>query len=83
MDEIEQVKKHGYSYDLQETSLDAKCVAVPIEKNEKVIAAMSVSVPTFRSNDQKLDKIVNILLKYKNVIESYFEYNIYKDADLT
>lgn len=83
MDEIEQVKKHGYSYDLQETSLDAKCVAVPIEKNEKVIAAMSVSVPTFRSNDQKLDKIVNILLKYKNVIEGYFEYNIYKDADLT
>lgn len=82
IDEIEKVKSRGYSYDIQETSLDAKCVAVPIEKDGKVIAAMSVSVPTFRSSEEKLKGILEILLKYKREIESTFEYTIFKDEDL-
>lgn len=83
LDEIEIVKNRGYSYDLQETSLDSKCVAVPIEKDGKIIAAMSVSVPNFRSTDEKLENAVKVLLKYKKEIESYFDYNVYKEEDLT
>lgn len=80
--EIDKVKSRGYSYDIQETSLDARCVAVPIEKDDKVIAAISVSVPTFRSSDEKLNSILEILLKYKNKIEESFGYSIFKNEDL-
>ena len=83
LDEIESVKKDGYSHDLQETSLDSNCVAVPIEKNGKVIAAMSVSVPNFRSTDEKLKNAIQVLLKYKKEIESYFDFNIYKEEELS
>lgn len=82
LEEIEKVKSRGYSYDIQETSLDARCVAVPIEKDNKVIAAISVSVPTFRSSDEKLNSILEILLKYKNKIEESFGYSIFKNQDL-
>ncbi len=82
LEEIERVKSRGYSYDIQETSLDARCVAVPIEKDNKVIAAISVSVPTFRSSDEKLNGILEILLKYKNKIEESFGYSIFKNEDL-
>lgn len=82
LEEIEKVKSRGYSYDIQETSLDARCVAVPIEKDNKVIAAISVSVPTFRSSDEKLNSIIEILLKYKNKIEESFGYSIFKNEDL-
>lgn len=82
LEEIEKVKSRGYSYDIQETSLDARCVAVPIEKDNKVIAAISVSVPTFRSSDEKLNSILEILLKYKNKIEESFGYSIFKNEDL-
>ena len=43
---------------------------------------MSVSVPTFRSSEEKLKGILEILLKYKKEIESTFEYTIFKDEDL-
>lgn len=82
LEEMEKVKSRGYSYDIQETSLDARCVAVPIEKDNKVIAAISVSVPTFRSSDEKLNSIIEILLKYKNKIEESFGYSIFKNEDL-
>ena len=82
LNEIETVKNNGYSFDLQETSLDSKCVAVPIEKGGKVIAAMSVSIPNFRSTDEKLKNAIKVLLKYKNEIESYFTHNIYNEEDL-
>ncbi|NMW85592.1 IclR family transcriptional regulator [Peptoniphilus sp. AGMB00490] len=82
LNEIETVKNNGYSFDLQETSLDSKCVAVPIEKGGKVIAAMSVSIPNFRSTDEKLKNAIQVLLKYKKEIESYFTHNIYNEEDL-
>lgn len=82
LEEMEKVKSRRYSYDNQETSLDARCVAVPIEKDNKVIAAISVSVPTFRSSDEKLDSILQTLLKYKNKIEESFGYSIFKNEDL-
>ncbi|MBU5668226.1 IclR family transcriptional regulator [Peptoniphilus sp. MSJ-1] len=82
LEEIDKVRVNGYAYDLKETSLDSMCVAVPIVKDNKVISAMSVSVPAYRSDKEKFDEILKILNKHKNIIEDALEYTKFKDEDL-
>ncbi|RMF78713.1 MAG: IclR family transcriptional regulator [Chloroflexi bacterium] len=52
-DELEQVRKQGYAYDMEETVVDLCCAAAPIfDFAGQVIAAMSVSVPAYRFERQ-------------------------------
>lgn len=82
LNEMKEVKFNGYAYDLKESSLDYMCVAVPIEKDNKIITAMSVSVPVYRSNKEKFDKILEILIKYKEIIEDSLKIAKFKNEDL-
>lgn len=82
IEELSKVRKNGYAYDFKETSLDAICVAVPIEKDGRVIAAISVSVPAFRSSEDKFTTIIEILNKYKISIEDSLIFTKFKDEDL-
>ena len=42
---------------------------MPIEKDGKVVAAMSVSIPIFRSDKEKMDRIKEVLLQTKELTE--------------
>lgn len=51
------------------------CIAVPLFKDSEIIAAISVSVPSFRSTDEKLKLIKNLLLESRLKIETFFREN--------
>jgi IclR family acetate operon transcriptional repressor len=51
--EYEKVRKQGYSIDLEETAVGGCCFAAPIYYGDKVIAAISISVPKMRCQSQE------------------------------
>lgn len=67
--QVEKIKQEKVAYESEESSLSITCVAVPIEKDGNVVAAISVSVPIFRAEQKKMDLIRDILLKEKKEVE--------------
>lgn len=68
--QIKFVRKNGFIYEYGEISTDIRCVATPLIVNEKVVAALSISIPLYRADEDNLNKCRNVLLKYKTIIES-------------
>lgn len=60
-EEINKVKKQNIAYDNEEAEYGLTCVALPIIKSNKVIAAISVSGPTSRLKIKGLNKIIQAL----------------------
>lgn len=69
--QIEEVRKGKVAFESEESSLNVTCIAVPIEKDGNVVAAMSVSVPVFRATDEKKEQIRQILLQAKQEAEGF------------
>lgn len=68
-DELNLVWKDGISYDNEECEIGAKCIAAPIrDYSGRVIAAISISGPTPRMNDENLLKLRNILIETSDEI---------------
>lgn len=58
--ELKQIARKGYAIDNQEIIPGGICVAVPIyDKSHKIIAAISVTVPAIRVNDEFLDELID------------------------
>ena len=58
--ELKQIAQQGYAIDTQEIIPGGFCVAVPIyDKSHKIIAAISVTVPAIRVNDDFLGKLID------------------------
>ncbi|MES1038798.1 IclR family transcriptional regulator [Peribacillus simplex] len=56
LQELNQVRIKGYALDLEENEYGITCIAVPIfDHSGKVIAAVSISGPTMRMTDQRID----------------------------
>lgn len=72
MKEIENVKNRGFACDDEESYPDVRCRAVPICRNGKVIASLSISTPAFRFTSQKEELILRTLLQKKSMIEQMF-----------
>ena len=60
-EEINKLKKQNIAYDNEEAEYGLTCVALPIIKSNKVIAAISVSGPTSRLKIKGLNKIIQAL----------------------
>jgi IclR family transcriptional regulator, KDG regulon repressor len=62
--ELETVRANGYALDREESMLGAFCVAAPIlNSGESPIAAISISGPTIRFNEENLPEVKDALLK--------------------
>ncbi|XEQ91325.1 HTH-type transcriptional regulator XynR [Sporomusa carbonis] len=62
--QIRQVREQGYAYDMEEFELDLRCIAAPVRDSEgAVIAAISLSGPSNRLLDTKMDDIAINLVK--------------------
>lgn len=72
-DQIEKVRTEKLAYETEESSMNVTCIAAPIEKGGEVVAAVSVSVPIFRANEEKMEQIKAILLHTKKIIEDLIE----------
>ncbi|EOI53019.1 IclR family transcriptional regulator [Enterococcus gilvus] len=68
--ELIKISKQGFSIDDEEQEDDGYCVAVTIERNSKVIGAMSVSFPKFRFSEEYRRKVVTELKDTKEKIEA-------------
>jgi len=61
--ELEKVRSSGIAYDNEEHELGVCCVAAPIfDQTGKILAALSISGPSVRMNDEKL-KLMRELVK--------------------
>ncbi len=64
MKELGQVRQKGFALDLEENEYGITCVAVPIfDHLGKVIAAVSISGPTMRMTDDRLDALKSKMVK--------------------
>lgn len=76
-EQLQQVKQCNIAQEHEEVNLNLQCISTPLRKNNKVIAALSVSVPVFRSNAEKEARIIQLLHEKRRLIEMYFHnYNI-------
>ena len=62
-DEVEKIRRQGYSIDNMEHEYGIKCVGVPLKNgNGQVIGAISLSGPSLRFNDEQIMEYVNLLV---------------------
>lgn len=66
---IQKVRTTGVAYEMEESTADICCVAVPLTENGQVKAAISVTVPKFRYSVEKQRQIAALLLNKKRLIE--------------
>lgn len=67
--ELNSVTIDDISYDNEECEIGAKCIAAPIrDYSRRVIAAISISRPTPRMNDENLLKLKKILIETSDEI---------------
>lgn len=73
--ELEKVRSQGYALDREEFEPGVKCVAVPIlNKSKKAIAAISISMPSFRVTDEKINELIPLLLKTSSEVSEKLKY---------
>ena len=69
-EEIEQIRVKGYGVDNMELLYGIKCVGVALMNHKgQVEAGLSVSAPSLRMGDEKIQNIANILKRYAREIE--------------
>ena len=71
--ELELTRQRGYAVEHEETNLMVNCIAVSLDYNNAPIAALSISIPTFRISESKEKKAVQILWEAKQRIETHFK----------
>ena len=73
-EQLKQSKETGFSSEREESDQDICCVAVPLRKNGKIVAALSVAVPTFRDTAEKEEQIKKLLQEAKQRIEAILQF---------
>lgn len=79
---IEKIRKSGFSYEYGESNEQVMCLAVPIKHNGKTILSISVSIPKYRVNQEKISKIEKILVNSRREIEEYLSLLEISDIDI-
>ena len=76
MEELALIKSRGYAIDNMEHEYGIKCVAVPLFNSRgNVVAAISVSGPSLRFSDDKINEYAELLLKVSEDIKGIFKYD--------
>lgn len=69
IDEVNKIREKGYATEYGEVSLLAACVSVPIRQNNRVVAAISATVPISKLNDDYRNLIFKLLDESRQKIE--------------
>jgi len=69
LEEIEKIRKNGYSEEIGEASIYTACIALPIQVNNNVVAAASTTLPIDLYNDIDKQGILKIMKKHLSVTE--------------
>jgi len=74
--ELAKVREQGFALDREENEKNVCCVAAPIRNHQgRVIAALSISSPTFRIDKKIQDNLKEALLKTSEKISQRLGYN--------
>jgi IclR family transcriptional regulator, KDG regulon repressor len=60
-DELNRIARYGFAYDNEEIEIGLKCAAAPVFADNRVVAALSVSVPRDRFDDNR-DRLVKMVI---------------------
>ena len=71
--QLEAVRSNGIATEREESTPQLACWAVPLRRRQKVFAALSVSVPLFRCQEEKVDQVCQCLLTAQKEIEQLAE----------
>ncbi len=64
MEEMERIRARGYAFDDEETAVGLRCVAsVVFDEHAEVIAGVSVSGPSARITDQRLEQLGQLVME--------------------
>lgn len=80
--QLEDVKKSHIATEYGEVNEEASCLAIPLMNNGNIIAAISVSTPSFRLTPEKTQQIKEQLLNAKKRIELFFKEHDISDSQL-
>jgi DNA-binding IclR family transcriptional regulator len=74
-DELEEIRDRGYSYDDEESLKGLRCIAAPIQNDDRVVGAVSVSGPVSRLSGERFsEELPDMLLSTTNIIEINLTY---------
>ena len=71
LEELEKIRQQGFSLDMEENEQGVRCVAAPIFNGKKeVCGAISISGPSVRMNEKRLEELSEIIVKAGSDISS-------------
>ncbi|MFU0831645.1 MAG: IclR family transcriptional regulator [Oscillospiraceae bacterium] len=74
--ELEQIRARGYAYDNEESEEGVRCLACPIrDYTGDIVAGMSVTGPASRMTDEKINQILDEMMKTTNRISEALGYD--------
>lgn len=73
IDKVSNVRQRGIAYEWGESNEQVMCLAVPIKHKDRAIFSLSVSVPIYRAEEEKLKEIENILVESRSQIEKQID----------
>lgn len=79
--ELDQIKKKGYAWENEESSKGLNCFAISLRYSGNIVAALSVSIPTFRVTSEKEAATIASLQVAQQNLEDIFK-NLSIDNDV-
>lgn len=70
-EQLLKARQEGFVYESEESNQYIRCIAVPIRKAEKIVAAVSVATPVFRYDEKKEALIKTLLSNAQYKIETF------------
>lgn len=77
-DQLQNIRRTGFSYEREESSVHIQCVAKAIKTNNQTVAAISVAFPVFMDSETEVNQIKKSLQKYGIQIEEIINKNASK-----
>lgn len=73
--ELKIIRKKGYAIDNEENEIGVRCIGAPVfNRDGEVEGAISISGPTMRMTDSKLEEFSTEVIKYANMISKELGY---------
>lgn len=69
-DQLKKIRQTHIAKEFEEITEFLYCIAVPLVSDGKIFAAISISIPSFRANEEKIDLAIKLLLKAKEQIDA-------------
>jgi DNA-binding IclR family transcriptional regulator len=74
-EQILEIRKNGYAFDMEEIELGLRCIAAPIrDHRRKVVAAISLSGPSMRMDQERMQNLVTDVKKAADMISRNLGY---------